>query len=64
MVACSSVACRKFAAALETAAPRAKLQVHVRDVGLRGHWFDESAFRELQKDLPWIVEGDPRWCGS
>lgn len=64
MVACSSVACRKFAAALEGAAPRAKLQLHVHDVGLRGHWFDGPMFRELEKGLPWLVEGDPRWSGS
>lgn len=62
VVCCASLVCRKLAEGLRAEGPRAGVAVHVADVGLRGHWFDEPVFRAIAADLPWLLEGDARWA--
>ncbi len=63
VVCCASLVCRKLAADLRVAGPPSGVEVHVTDVGLRGHWFDDPVFRSIGAELPWLFEGDPRWAG-
>jgi hypothetical protein len=63
VVSCSSLACRDFAQRMRSVAGAAGPSLHVVDVGLRGHWFDEPVFRALAAEWPWLTEGDPRWAG-
>jgi len=61
LVSCSSLPCRDFAQRMRSAAGAAGLPLHVVDVGLRGHWFDEPVFRALAAEWSWLIEDDPRW---
>lgn len=61
VVSCSSLPCRAFAADFRKAAAAVDLPLHVTDVGLRGHWFDDPVIRVLSAELPWLTDGDPRW---
>jgi hypothetical protein len=63
LVTCASLVCRKLAADLRAAGPRAGIAVETADVGLRGHWFDAPVFEAIGAKLPWLVAGDPRWDG-
>jgi hypothetical protein len=62
VVSCSSSPCREFAGRMRAACTAVGLPLHVVDVGLRGHWFDQPVFDALQRELPWMVGDDPRWA--
>jgi hypothetical protein len=62
VVSCSSLACRDFGQRMRSVAGAAGPSLHVVDVGLRGHWFDEPVFRALAAEWPWLTEDDPRWA--
>ncbi len=63
LVCCASTACRKLAVDLRGAGPAVGLEVHVVDVGLRGHVFDKPVFEAIAGELPWLLAGDARWTG-
>lgn len=58
VVSCSSMGCRTFAADFRNASRAVDLPLHVTDVGLRGHWFDEPVVRVLAAEQPWLDESD------
>jgi hypothetical protein len=56
VVSCSTTQCRQFAHRMTSAAAAVDLPLHVVDVGLRGHWFDDPVFRALGAEWPWLTE--------
>ena len=61
LLGCSHFGCPKEFAPAKASLARAGVGVRINDAGNIGHALNEEITRSLQRDWPWLVEGDPRW---